>query len=75
VRAPSELHPGSTRVVRLITRLNIGGPARQALMLTRELRPEYETLLARGLTKGNSATRRLRLGGCRSFVPFGPLRI
>lgn len=36
------------RVVRLITRLNIGGPARQALTLTRCLRPEYDTVLGAG---------------------------
>ena len=36
------------RILRVITRLNIGGPARQALMLTRELRPEYETDLVTG---------------------------
>jgi glycosyltransferase involved in cell wall biosynthesis len=35
-------------VLRLITRLNIGGPARQALLLTRALRPEFETLLVTG---------------------------
>lgn len=36
------------RVVRLITRLNIGGPARQALTLTRCLRPEHDTALGAG---------------------------
>lgn len=36
------------RVVRLATRLNIGGPARQALSLTRCLRPEYDTVLGAG---------------------------
>lgn len=36
------------RILRAITRLNIGGPARQALSLTRLLRPEYETVLAAG---------------------------
>lgn len=36
------------RVVRLITRLNIGGPARQALLLTKELSPEYPTTLGAG---------------------------
>lgn len=36
------------RVVRLITRLNIGGPAKQALMLTRELAGPYPTLLGAG---------------------------
>jgi glycosyltransferase involved in cell wall biosynthesis len=32
----------------LITRLNVGGPARQALLLTRELRERYPTVLASG---------------------------
>lgn len=36
------------RVVRLITRLNIGGPARQALTLIRCLRPEHDTVLGAG---------------------------
>ena len=39
---------GTTRVLRLITRLNVGGPARQALLLSRALAPEYETTLAAG---------------------------
>ena len=45
------LTPGSAGhggVVRLITRLNIGGPAQQALLLTRELRSSYPTLLCAG---------------------------
>lgn len=36
------------RVLRLITRLNVGGPARQALLLTRELAEEFPTVLAAG---------------------------
>lgn len=39
----------SSDVVRIITRLNIGGPARQALMLTEALRPEFSTVLAAGV--------------------------
>lgn len=35
-------------VVRLITRLNIGGPARQALLLTKELEVQWPTLLGAG---------------------------
>jgi len=35
-------------VLRLITRLNVGGPARQALLLTRSLEPEFSTTLAAG---------------------------
>jgi glycosyltransferase involved in cell wall biosynthesis len=38
----------STAVLRLVTRLNIGGPARQALLLTRALGDEYPTVLAAG---------------------------
>lgn len=40
--------PESSRVLRVITRLNIGGPARQALMLTRELEPTFSTTLVAG---------------------------
>ena len=36
------------RVLRLMTRLNIGGPARQALLLTREMAPRFRTTLAAG---------------------------
>lgn len=39
------LNPG---ILRVITRLNIGGPARQALLLTRELSSIYPTVLAAG---------------------------
>jgi glycosyltransferase involved in cell wall biosynthesis len=35
-------------VVRVVTRLNIGGPARHALLLTRQLADEFPTLLAVG---------------------------
>lgn len=35
-------------VLRLVTRLNVGGPARHALILTRELADTYPTLLAAG---------------------------
>jgi len=40
-------------VLRLITRLNVGGPARHALLLARLLRPEYETVLAAGVPGPN----------------------
>jgi glycosyltransferase involved in cell wall biosynthesis len=40
--------PDRPTVVRMITRLNIGGPARQALILTKALRDEYRTVLAVG---------------------------
>ena len=36
------------RVMRLITRMNVGGPARHALLLTRGLEPHYQTILAAG---------------------------
>lgn len=36
------------RVLRLITRLNVGGPARQALLLTRHLQGDFPTTLAAG---------------------------
>jgi len=39
---------GAVRVVCLITRLNVGGPARQALLLTRGLAPGFATTLAAG---------------------------
>jgi glycosyltransferase involved in cell wall biosynthesis len=41
----NDLRPG---VVRLVTRLNVGGPARHALLLTRGLADEYDTTLAAG---------------------------
>ena len=37
-----------TDVLRLITRLNVGGPARQALQLTHSLTPAFTTTLAAG---------------------------
>lgn len=40
--------PPRPRLLRLITRLNIGGPARQALLLSAELASEYDTTLAAG---------------------------
>lgn len=46
--AGSDGGPRPVPVVRLITRLNVGGPARQALLLTRDLRPEFTTTLAAG---------------------------
>jgi len=39
---------GPPRVLRLITRLNVGGPARQALLLSRHLPPDFPTTLAAG---------------------------
>ncbi len=37
-----------TQVLRLVTRLNIGGPARQALLLTRDLAAQFPTTLVAG---------------------------
>lgn len=37
-----------TTVLRLITRMNIGGPARQAILLTKGLSAEFPTVLAAG---------------------------
>ena len=37
-----------TAVLRLITRMNIGGPARQAILLTKGLSAEFPTVLAAG---------------------------
>jgi glycosyltransferase involved in cell wall biosynthesis len=39
---------GAPRILRLITRLNVGGPARQALLLTRALADEYDVALLSG---------------------------
>lgn len=39
---------GPRRVLRVMTRLNVGGPARQANLLTRELNPFFPTVLAAG---------------------------
>jgi glycosyltransferase involved in cell wall biosynthesis len=36
-------------VLRLITRLNIGGPGRQAILLTRGIGPDFPTVLAAGI--------------------------
>ena len=38
----------ATTVLRLITRMNIGGPARQAILLTKGLASEFPTVLAAG---------------------------
>ncbi len=40
---------GPAEIVRLITRLNIGGPARQALLLSRRLQSRWPTLLGAGV--------------------------
>jgi glycosyltransferase involved in cell wall biosynthesis len=46
-----------TRVVRIIARLNIGGPAIQAISLTRSLEPlHYATILVRGTEEAREGT-------------------
>jgi glycosyltransferase involved in cell wall biosynthesis len=48
-RRPAPPAPGGVRVVRIIARLNIGGPAIQAITLTQRLRERgYATRLVRG---------------------------
>jgi glycosyltransferase involved in cell wall biosynthesis len=47
--APAHALPESIRVLRIIARLNVGGPAIQAITLTRRLEPlGYRTTLVRG---------------------------
>jgi glycosyltransferase involved in cell wall biosynthesis len=46
---PNDLRDNAP-LVRLVTRLNVGGPARHALILTRELQTEFPTVLAVGHT-------------------------
>ena len=45
---PDPASPVRTTVLRLITRMNIGGPARQAILLTKGLSAEFPTVLAAG---------------------------
>lgn len=47
--------PHSPVVARVITRLNVGGPARQALLLTRRLSSEFPTILASGVVGPHEA--------------------
>ena len=52
--APAHALPESIRVVRIIARLNVGGPAIQAITLTRRLEPlGYRTTLVRGREEPN----------------------
>jgi glycosyltransferase involved in cell wall biosynthesis len=67
-------------ILRLITRLNVGGPARQALLLTKALHAEMPTLLAAGqpptvegeLTDPDVPVRRVPL--VRSLAPVTDVR-
>jgi glycosyltransferase involved in cell wall biosynthesis len=45
---PESAPVARTTVLRLITRMNIGGPARQAILLTKGLSAEFSTALAAG---------------------------
>jgi len=53
------------KVVRVITRLNVGGPAVHTILLTDRLRPSYTTLLVSGseaASEGNMLEMASRLG-------------
>ncbi len=60
------------KVVRIITRLNVGGPAIHTLLLTDRLRPRYATLLVSGreaATEGNMLDLADKLGVRVTRVP------
>ena len=62
------------RVLRLITRLNVGGPTRHVALLTRGLRAHgFETLLAAGATAESEASMEwaLREQGVRALAIAG----
>lgn len=64
--------PATIRVVRIIARLNIGGPAIQAITLTERLEPlGYETLLIRG----SEATHEGSMDHLADDLGVRPLRI
>lgn len=66
----------SRRVLRVITRLNIGGPARQALLLTKELSDEFPTVLAAGrprLEEGELSDPSVRVRYVPLVRPIRPL--
>lgn len=44
------------RVLRIINRLNLGGPTFNAALLTKHLAPEYETLLVAGMKEAEEAS-------------------
>lgn len=63
-------------MLRLITRLNIGGPARQALLLTRALAPEFDTTLAAGRpaeTEGELAEKGVSVHHVPLVRPVSPI--
>lgn len=64
-------------VLRLITRLNVGGPARQALLLTRELAHLYPTTLAAGspqVSEGELEDPRVQVRSVPLSRPISPLQ-
>lgn len=70
------------KIVRIITRLNIGGPSRQALLLSEKLAPpDYKTILIHGSTAPGEGCMTPEPGHCRVYhVPqlrnsFNPLRL
>jgi len=50
-----EIRPPKPNVIRVIARLNVGGPARHVIFLTRELRERYPTLLVAGSVEAGEA--------------------
>lgn len=75
-RSPTAQRLGPTRITRIIARLNIGGPAIQAITLTRELAARgYETRLVRGsesVSEGSMDYLAARLGVTPTLI--GALR-
>ncbi len=70
------------KIVRIITRLNIGGPSRQALLLSEKLAPpKYESVLIHGSTTPDEGCMTPKPGPCRVYhVPqlrnsFNPLHL
>lgn len=72
--------PMNRSVLRLITRLNIGGPSRQALLLTKALAEDFPTVLAAGVAPpeegelSDSAVPVSYVDLRRSLRPFSDLR-
>jgi glycosyltransferase involved in cell wall biosynthesis/SAM-dependent methyltransferase len=84
-RAATPPAPRPVRVVRVIARLNVGGPALHAVLATAGLRPEFDTTLAVGrVAKGEAEAADLlarfrvapvRVPGLgRALSPFDDLR-
>ena len=61
---------GAPRIVRVITRLNVGGPARQAVLLTDVLRPlGYETELVWGSEEAEEGRIEIPVGVPNTHLP------